>query len=76
MGTAKAQISLRIRAVWSGPSLSANKIIGYYKVQNVWTESKGPDDAPRMRKMYCTFWACPKAFLAWCSPPYELEESI
>ena len=28
--TAKAQISLRISAVWSGPSLSANWIIGYY----------------------------------------------
>ena len=28
MRTAKAQISLRIRAVWSGPSLSANKLIG------------------------------------------------
>ena len=30
MRTAKAQISLRIRAVWSGPSLSAYRIIGYY----------------------------------------------
>ena len=28
MQTAKAQMSLRIRAVWSGPLLSANKIIG------------------------------------------------
>ena len=26
--TAKAQIRLRIRAVWSGPSLSAARIIG------------------------------------------------
>ena len=32
MRTAKAQISLRIRAVWSGPLLSANRIIGYYRV--------------------------------------------
>ena len=32
MRAAKAQISLRIRAVWSGPSLSANKIIGYYRM--------------------------------------------
>ena len=29
MRTAKVKISLRIRAVWSGPSLSANRIIGY-----------------------------------------------
>ena len=32
MRTAKTQISLRIRAVWSGPSLSANRIIGYYRM--------------------------------------------
>ena len=32
MRTAKAQIRLRIRAVWSGPSLSANRIIGYYRI--------------------------------------------
>ena len=32
MRTAKAQISLRIRAVWLGPSLSANRIIGHYRM--------------------------------------------
>ena len=32
MRTVKAQISLRIRAVWSGLSLSANRIIGYYMI--------------------------------------------
>ena len=32
MRTANAQISLRIRAVWSGPSMSANRIIGYHKM--------------------------------------------
>ena len=32
MRTAKAQIRLRIRAVWSGPSHSANVIIGYYRM--------------------------------------------
>ena len=30
--TAKSQISLTIRTVWSGPSLSANGIIGYYRM--------------------------------------------
>ena len=30
--TAKIQISLRIRADWSGPSLSSNRIIGYYRM--------------------------------------------
>ena len=29
---AKAQISLRIYAGWSGPSLSADRIIGYYRM--------------------------------------------
>ena len=32
--TAKAQTSLRIRAVWSGPSLSANRILKYYRWSN------------------------------------------
>ena len=32
MRTAKAQIRLRIRAVWSGPSLSTIRIIGYYRI--------------------------------------------
>ena len=30
--TAKAQLSLRICAVWSGPSLTINRIIGYHKM--------------------------------------------
>ena len=36
MRTAKAQISLRICIVWSGPSLPANRIIWYYKIHE-WT---------------------------------------
>ena len=32
MQTAKAQISLGIHSVWSGPSLSTNRIIGYYRL--------------------------------------------
>ena len=32
MRTAEVQISLRIRAVWSGPSQSAIRITGYYSV--------------------------------------------
>ena len=32
MRTAMARISLRARVVWSGPSLSANRIIGYYRM--------------------------------------------
>ena len=32
MRTVKAQICLRIRTVWSGPSLSANRVTGYYSM--------------------------------------------
>ena len=32
--TVKVKISLRIGAFWSGPSLSANNIIGYYRMVN------------------------------------------
>ena len=35
MRTAKTQISLRIRAVWSGPSLYANRIIGFYRINEL-----------------------------------------
>ena len=61
MRSAEAKICLRIRAVWSGLSVSANKIIGYYQVayksnkllilQNAWMESKSPDETLRMRRM-------------------------
>ena len=41
MWTANCLISMRIRVVWSGPLLSANRIIWYYKMfqwrENVWT---------------------------------------
>ena len=49
---AKARISMRIRAVCSGPSLFANRIIGYY---SMYEESKGSDDTLRMHRM---IWIC------------------
>ena len=56
MRTEKAQIRLRIRAVWSGPSLSADRIIGYYRMfqwrANAW-----------MRPCACTGW-CESAHFA------------
>ena len=57
-----------IRAVWSGPSLSANRIVGYYRMYE-W--SKGPDGTLRMRRMIwiCTFCACSKARLFHLTPP-------
>ena len=44
MRTAKAHI--RLRAVWSGPSLSTHWIL-----QNIWIVNKGPDYTFRMRMM-------------------------
>ena len=42
MRTVTAQISLRIHAVQSGPSLSANRIMRYYRMY-AW-RAKGPED--------------------------------
>ena len=49
MREAKAQIRLRSPdcAVWSGPSLSADRIIGYYLMDKM--ERKDPDDTLHMR---------------------------
>ena len=57
MRTAKAQISLHIRAVWSGPSLSANRIIGHYRMRQ-WKANV------RMRLCACVGWICICAFCA------------
>ena len=66
MRTAKAKISLRIRAVWSGPSLSANRIIGDYRMYqwraNAW-----------MGLCACAGWisafcACSKTPFLWHDP--------
>ena len=56
---AKVQISLRMRAVWSGHSLFANKITGYYSVYE-WTAKARI--ILRMRRMIWirTFCACSK----------------
>ena len=40
MRAAKAQISLRVRAVWSRPSLSANRITGYYEMYELWAKAQ------------------------------------
>ena len=55
MRTAKAQISLRIRAVWSGSSLSVNKIIEYYKMCERRTKA-------RMIRCICAGWSEPVHF--------------
>ena len=60
MRRAKAQISLRIRAVWSGHSLSANRIIRYYRMYE-WRESKGLDYLLRRMIWICVFCASSKA---------------
>ena len=68
MRTAKAKINLRIHAFWSGPSLSAY----IFRIpQNVWMESKGPDDTLNMCRMIC--------ICAWCAcskAPFRMIRSI
>ena len=58
----KAQISLRIRAVWSGPLLSFNRITGYYRMFEL--RAKARNDTLRNRGLIwiCAFCACSKTF--------------
>ena len=68
MRTTKAQISLRICAFWSGHSLSANRITGYYRMYD-WRAKD------RMIICACAGWSesahfahVRRHFLAWRSP--------
>ena len=63
--TAKAQISLRIRTVWSGPSLSANRIIGYDRVYELRAKARmilcagaGSSESAHFRMSEGTFSDC------------------
>ena len=69
MPTAKVQLSLRICAVWSGPSLSANRIIGHYRM-NQWTANA------RMRLCACVGWIWICAFCACSKTPFRLAKPI
>ena len=67
MLTAKAQISLCIHAVWSGPSLSTDRIIGYYRMFQ-WRGNA------QMRICVCAGWyrslhfeQTLRHFFTWCS---------
>ena len=73
MRTAKAQISLRIRAVWSGPSLSESRIIEYYWMFQ-WRANA------RMRLCACAGWceyahfAHARSYLfAWRGPDINMR---
>ena len=61
--TAKAQISLRIRAVWSGPSLSANIIIWYYRIYE-WKTKARMIFCACAGWSKCTFCECSNALFA------------
>ena len=64
--TAKAKIRLRRCAVWSGPSLSASRIIEYYKVYQRRTNA-------RMRLCACAGWIWIFAFCACSATPFRLN---
>ena len=68
MRRAKVQISLRIHAVWSRPSMSANRIIGYYrmyewtaKVRMIHCACEGWSESARFAHVWKHFfaWRCP-----------------
>ena len=61
MRTVNAKISLRIRAVWSEPSLSASRILGYKRM----CQWKGLGDTFRGMMWIWRFCACSKAFSPW-----------
>ena len=65
MRTVKAQISLRIRAVWSGPSLSAYRIIGHYRMYQ-WRANIRM--RLRMRGMNVHFTHARRHIFAWRGP--------
>ena len=64
--TAKANISLRICAVWSGPSLSSNN---HWILQNVCKKTKGQDETLHMCRMIwiCAFAHVRKHFCLTCN---------
>ena len=76
MRTAKAQISLRVRAVWSGPMLSTAWINGYYRMYH-WRAKT------RMRSRACAVW-CESAhfvharrhFSIWRGTYYTIQDEF
>ena len=69
MRTAKAQISLRIRAIWSGPSVSANRIIGCNRMYQ-WRVNA------RVRLCACVEWIWISAVCACSKTPFRLARPI
>ena len=68
MRTAKAQISLRIRAVWSGPSLSSNRIIWHCRMY-WWRANAWRRLCPCMGWIWiCAFCTCLKTLFHMVRP--------
>ena len=66
MRTVKAQIRLRVRAVWSGPSLSADRITGYHRMHEWKTKAH----------MILCAWSESAHFTHTRRPKYELHHSL
>ena len=82
MRAAKAQISLYYHAVWSGPSLSANRIIGYYSMHlwraKTWYFVHAQDDLNLNFEL--TFWSqfvesSSSANICWLASNWDLISS-
>ena len=72
MRTVKAQISLRIRAVWSAPSLSANRIIGHYKMYG-WRANARIRLCAYVEWIWMYILCMPEHILRLARPIYELN---
>ena len=66
MRTAKPQISLRIRAVWLGPSLSANRF--HYRMNQLKVNARIRLGACMGWEWICAFCACSKTYFGLSGP--------
>ena len=71
MWTAKAQISLHIRAVWSGPSLSAKRLTGHYRMYQWSTNAQMRVWACMGRIWICAVCACSKTHFCLGRPRFK-----
>ena len=69
MRTAKARISLCIRAVWSGPSLFPNRLTGYYKMFEWRGWSDRSKAIPLIIRLRVGGFICDVWFVIISSPP-------
>ena len=76
MRTAKSQISLRIRAVWSSPSLTANRITGYNRMYERRAKARVILCSRAWRSDSAHFARVRRYFFAWRGPFLSLHRTL